>query len=80
MGRWKKKLNVEPILSSEEAERTDRESVMSVMTKLADAIEPESCFEWLAGDMRYAEDVEDANDLIRQMYDIADDERIWMGP
>jgi hypothetical protein len=88
MANWRKRIDVDSILTSEEAEDTTRAGVAKTLERLAVIIESEPCFSEVAADMRdTAErmrdggegDVADADYLIATMYDIADAERVWMG-
>jgi hypothetical protein len=77
--QWTKRINVADILMSDEAEGTGTEAVKATMTKVADALAADECFEEIAEDMRNADSAEEANFLIEEMYDLADSASIWLG-
>lgn len=87
MGRWRKHLNEVAVVIEKGADRLDEtpyEDLKTVrreiMAALVESLSGEPCFEDVAEEMRWAEDPDEVDDLITQMYDIADDERIWLGP
>jgi len=80
--KWKIKLNIHSILSQED--ETD-ETAVKIANELADYLEIElkkanidSCKE-IIEELRISQHEYEVNDALQNLYDWADEERIWLG-
>lgn len=79
MREWKETLNIKRYLTKSEKPEDILRSMQSIARELARSRVFREQYDGLLEEMKVVDDVDDANAMLGEMYDIADQNRIWLG-